>query len=121
MADEIDSKDHSGTSSIKQPPTFNPGRGDSYVDWKNDLEFWKLYTKDDAKRHGSAVYLSLQGEAKLAAKGLKPVELGAEDGLKKLTDELDKVYLQDETALSFTAVKRFVEYKRPRGVDFTKF
>ena len=25
-------------SSLKQPPTFDPSRGDCYVDWKSDVE-----------------------------------------------------------------------------------
>ena len=47
------------TSSFKQPPGFNPNGGDSYADWKNDIEIWKLFTKEDTKRQGPAVYLTL--------------------------------------------------------------
>ena len=46
-------------ASLKQPPTFDPSRGDSYTDWKTDVEIWSVYTKDDKKRHGPGVYLSL--------------------------------------------------------------
>ena len=49
------------TSSFKKPPEFNPNGGDSYANWKSDIEIWQLFTKEDKKRQGPAVYLTLQG------------------------------------------------------------
>ena len=48
-------------ASLKQPPVFDPDGGDSYENWKNDIEVWRLFTKDETKRQGPAVYLSLKG------------------------------------------------------------
>ena len=51
-------------SSLKQPPVFNPDGGDNYADWKNDLEVWCMLT-DGKINQGPAVYLSLQGDARM--------------------------------------------------------
>ena len=90
--------------SLKQPPTFDPSRGDCYQDWKADVEIWGAYTKDEKGRRGPAVYLSLQGEAREAVRSLKVSDLSKDDGLTKLLGELDKVYLKEETTRAFCAV-----------------
>ena len=108
-------------SSLKQPPTFDPSRGDCYVDWKSDVEIWGVYTKDEKKRRGPAVYLSLVGDAREAVWSLKVADLAQDDGLDVLLAELDKVYLKEETTRAFCAVKAFVEFRRESGMNFTKF
>ena len=112
---------HCRNMSLKQPPTFDPSRGDCYQDWKADVEIWGAYTKDEKGRRGPAVYLSLQGEAREAVRSLKVSDLSKDDGLTKLLGELDKVYLKEETTRAFCAVKSFVEFRRTSGVNFTKF
>ena len=49
-------------TSLQQPPVFNPDGGDSYVDWRNDIEVWCMLTEGKVK-HGPAVFLSLNGDA----------------------------------------------------------
>lgn len=107
--------------SLKQPPTFDPSRGDCYQDWKTDVEIWGAYTRDEKSRRGPAVYLSLQGEAREAVRTLQVQDLATDDGLTMLLAELDKVYLKEETTRAFCAVKSFVEFRRVSGVNFTKF
>ena len=109
------------TSSFKQPPGFNPNGGDSYADWKNDIEIWKLFTKEDTKRQGPAVYLTLQGDARDAIRSMDKDEIAKENGVDLIIQELDKVYLKDETTRAFCAFKEFVEYRRQSGVSFSKF
>eukprot|EP00794_Sanderia_malayensis_P006732 gene6732-7490_t len=62
-------------SSLKQPPTFDPSRGDCYADWKSDVEIWGVYTKSEKSRRGPAVYLSLVGDAREAVRSLKVADL----------------------------------------------
>ena len=35
--------------SSKTPPLFNPDGGDSYVDWKRDIEVWNLLAEQKVK------------------------------------------------------------------------
>jgi hypothetical protein len=46
-------------TTLKQPPIFNSNGGDSYMNWKSDIEIWQLFTKEESKRLGPAVYLNL--------------------------------------------------------------
>ena len=57
-------------SNIKSPPIFNPDEDDNYCAWKNDVEVWQAFTKEEAKRQGPAVYLSLKGRAREAVRGI---------------------------------------------------
>ena len=82
--------------SSKQPPTFDPER-DSYENWKHDIEVWRLFA-DEKVMKGPAVYLSLQGDARSAVRHLKPADLARDNGVDLITEELDKVYIKDETA-----------------------
>ena len=108
-------------SSLKQPPIFDPDGGDSYNDWKADVEVWKLFTKEEKKRQGPAVYLCLQGDAREVVRSITLDDLAKDDGVSTIIKELDKVYLKDETTRAFCAFRAFVEFRRESGMDFTKF
>ena len=62
---------------------------DSYDEWKSELAIWQLYTDLDKKKQGPAVYLLLSGRARECVRDLKPEEIGAEDGVKKIIDKID--------------------------------
>ena len=109
------------TSNLKQPPVFNPDGGDSYVDWKNDMAVWALCTKEEKKRLGPLVYLSLQGDARDAVRDVPLESLSQDDGLNKVIEKLDSIFLKDDTARAFCAIKDFVEFRRESGQSFTKF
>ena len=51
-------------------------------------------------------------EAHEAAKQIPYVELGTADGFKRLIEELDKLFLKDETQCLFQAIENFEEYTR---------
>ena len=78
-------------NNLKTPPVLVDE--DSYQEWKNDLAIWQLYTDLENKRQGPAVYLGLSGRARECIRGLKPEEIGAVNGVKKITDKLDSYYI----------------------------
>ena len=108
------------STSLKQPPIFNPNGGDSYANWKADIEIWQMFTKDEAKRLGPAVYLSLQGDARDAVRLMDRKSIGTDNCVDLIIAELDKVFLKDETTRAFCAFKEFVEYRRQAGVNYTQ-
>ena len=108
-------------TSLKQPPVFNPDGGDAYADWKTDVEVWRLFTKEEKKRQGPAVYLSLQGNAREAIRAIDLKELALDDGYEKVVAALDEIFLKDETTRAFCAIKNFIEYRRESGQGFSKF
>ena len=109
------------TSNSKQPPSFDPDRGDSYVAWKDRVAVWKLYTKDPPEKQGPAVYLALEGDALKPVRALKLDELGAADGYDRIMEALDNVFLEDDTTQAFYAFKDFVDFRRESGQTFSKF
>ena len=108
-------------SSIKSPPIFNPDEDDDYASWKNDVEVWQAFTKEDAKRHGPAVYLSLKGKAREAVRGIAINDLKGDNGVKVILEVLDSVFLSDLTTRAYHAFKEFVEYRRSSGDSFSTF
>ena len=69
-------------ATLKQPPVFDPDC-DVYQNWKRDVEVWRLFTKDEKKRQGPAVYLSLKGNAREAVRSIEARVLSADDGMRK--------------------------------------
>ena len=92
-------------TTLKQPPIFNPNGGDSYMNWKSDIEIWQLFTKEELKRLGPAVYLSLQGDARNAVCAMDKKYIGKDNGINLIIAELDKVFMKDETTRAFCAFK----------------
>jgi len=109
------------TSSSKQPPVYNPDGGDSYLDWKVDVQVWRISTKEEPKRHGALVYGALLGDAKIAVRDLSIADLSKDDSFEKVIAVLDGAFLKDTDAQSFSAIKNFVEFHRESGQSFIKF
>ena len=72
-------------------------------------------------KQGPAVYLSLQGDARDAIRAIPLDNLKEDDAVQKILEELDKVYLKDETTRAFTAIKSFVQFRREKNQSFAKF
>ena len=100
-------------SQIKAPPVFN--EKEDYLNGKNDLEVWKLFTDTGKKKMGPAVYLTLTGRAREAVRDLNPADIGKETGLDEIIVKLDAVYLKDENTHAYAAFKEFYEFKRASG------
>ena len=103
------------------PPVFSPEEDDDYVAWRNDVEVWKLLTETKPEKLGLSVYLNLKGQARDVVCNLKPADIAVTDGYQIVIDELDKVYLKDNTTQAFCAFKDFYEYKRSAGQNFAEF
>ena len=107
------------SNNLKTPPVLVDE--DSYDEWKGDLAIWQLYTDLDKKKQGPAVYLLLSGRARECVRDLKPEEIGAEDGVKKIIDKLDTLFEKDVNTQTYLAFKEFYDYRRPSGVSITEF
>ena len=67
------------------------------------------------------MYLTLSGRARDCVRDLKPEEIGHVNGVKKITDKLDSLFLKDENTRAYLAFKEFYDYRRPSGVNITDF
>ena len=100
------SVDKKMASNLKTPPILEDE--EHYREWKQDLSVWQLFTELEEVRQGPAVYLILKGNAREAVRDLKPEEIGAAGGVKKITDKLDQLFLKDINTQTYLAFKTFI-------------
>ena len=67
------------------------------------------------------VFLSLEGTARDAVLELDTAVLNSEDGMKKLYEKLDTLFLEDINQPAFQAYKTFESYHRPPGTSLEDF
>ena len=108
------------TSNLKSPPVFIP-EDDEYLSWKNDIQVWKAFTDTKEEKIGPAIYLTLKGRAREAARSIKVEDLSKPEGYQLIMAAMDKIFLTDETSRAFCAFKEFYEYKRVSGEGFSEF
>ena len=104
----------------KAPPSMRDGL--SYDDWKKELNIWKTFTSLNPEKQGPAVFLTLTGKAREAVlNDVEPTDLSAGDGLMKLTNSLDTIYLKDESQTQFAAFDDFITYRRKSSEGLKNF
>ena len=106
-------------NNLKSPPVLKDE--EDYLNWKQDLEIWQLYTDLDKKKQGPAVYLVLSGKSKECARSLTKEELGANDGVAKIVAKLDTLFEKDKNTQTFLTFNEFYEYRRSSGVNIIEF
>ena len=65
--------------------------------------------------------MSLEGKAWEAVLELDTVVLNSEDGMKKLYEKLDTLFLEDINQFAFWAYETFENYHRPPGTSLEDF
>ena len=82
------------------PPTLLK---DKYSTWKREMKIWELVTSLDKTKRAHMVFLSLEGTAREAVLELDTAVLNSEDGMKKLYEKLDTLFLEDVNQSAFRA------------------
>ena len=59
---------------IKAPPPMRDGL--PYSDWKHEIQIWEKFTGYEKKKRGPALFLSLTGSARDAAREIPLEEIG---------------------------------------------
>ena len=67
---------------------------DKYSTWKKEIKIWKFVTSLDKTKRALMVFLSLEGKAREAVLELDTAVLNSEDGMKKLYEKLDALFLE---------------------------
>ena len=94
---------------------------DKYSTWKNEMKIWELVTSLDETKRALMVFLSLEGTARDAVLELDTAVLNFEDGMKKLYEKLDTLFLEDINQAAFRAYKTFENFRRPPGTSLEDF
>lgn len=106
-------------SNYKNPPKFEENM--TYEKWKNELEVWQLVTDLDKKKQALAVTLTLTGRAREAALEVAATELNKDEGMKTLTDTLDKVFEKEKIDSTYEAYTQFDKFSRKDGTSISDY
>ena len=101
------------------PPAFN--KDIEYTNWKKDLQIWESSNSIDKVKRAPAVYQFLTGEAKQVIRNLNIDKLTCDDGIRNITETLDKMYLKDESILAYEAYETFEKFIRHTDMSMNDF
>ena len=96
------------SSRLFEPPLLNP---EFYDSWKREIQLWRLASNISPSRLAPAV-LSLTGQARTAILEMDISLLNAKDGMDKLVEKLDTLFLEDKKQSAFICYENFENYHR---------
>ena len=107
-------------ASYKNPPEMREDL--LYEDWKKELTIWCGFTDLDKKKQGPALFLTLKGKARESVLAeIKPELLQSDNGVKVITEALDKLYAQNKSESAFAAFDNFIKFKRPNNMQIKDY
>ena len=92
-----------------------------YENWKREIEIWQAFTDLAPKKQGPAIFLTLQMKALEAALEIEIKDLTDDQGVKKLIEKLDSLYLEDINQSAYAAYESFEMYRRPKDMNMKEF
>ena len=110
-----------GTFTDRTPPPFDKYK-DDYSKWKKKLTLWQSITDTEKKKQGGLITLRLDDETQeLVLESIDAGELAGEEGAKKVTDYLDKLFQKDKSTTEFEIYEEFEAYKRPYNLTMGEY
>ena len=88
---------------------------------KVQSSIWEDFTLLEKEEQGLAVFFSFTGEDKQAVRIIGVKTLSSADGLKLGIEELDKLYLKDESSPAYEAYKKFEKFSRPHEISLSDY
>ena len=85
------------------------------------MKIQELITSLDKSKRALMVFLSLEGIEREAVVELNTAVLNSVDGMKKLYEKLDTLFLEDINQSAFWAYETFENYQRPPGTSLEDF
>ena len=105
-------------SKFLAPPPLKTGHYDS---WKKEMSVWEMATSLAFSRRAPTVFLSLEGKAREAVLEMDVTTLNADDGMEKLYQKLDTLFLEDSNQSAFSAYEAFEQYQRTSEMSINDY
>ena len=105
--------------SLKIPPRMQGV--ENYESWKADLDMWSELTDLEPEKRAFAVHLVLEGAARIASGELGKAVLGKKDGLDKLIEKLDQLFLKDKSTRQYATFRQCYNVKRDSSQSVEEF
>ena len=93
----------------------------NYETWKNDVTMWCKLTGLPENKKALAIHLSLKGRARKASTELGSRILSADNGVEKLLEKLDTLFLPEQGRRQFMAFNNFYNLRRDSNTKVTDF
>jgi transposase InsO family protein len=93
----------------------------SYADWKKRVQIWLMGTEVKKNHQAPKLVMYMSGKPEEVAIQIEPEKLGAEDGVKVLLTELDKLFEEDKTQSVFAAIDNFNSYRRGQTTSMDEY
>ena len=93
------------------PPSFKQGM--AYDVWKRHVSDWQGLTGTPPQERGAAIRLVLEGKALQAAQHVSDEDIWSKNGVNKLLQELDRVYIPDSRIRKFKILDGLYTMARP--------
>ena len=107
--------------SDKYPPPFDR-TVDEYRAWKRDFELWQSITEAPKIKQGVLLSLRLDKVTRdEVCEAVSNADLVTEGGVKKVLDQLDKIFIRDKKLTAFEAYEHFESYERPGKLPITEY
>lgn len=106
-------------ASNKWPPKFVDES--AYENWKKDIGIWCELTELKKEKQALAIHLSLDGRARQASSELDLGVLKKDDGVDKLLEKLDGLFLVDKGRRQFAAFQDLYHLRRSSDMEVRKF
>ena len=81
-----------------------------YSTWKKEMQMWEIATCVEQAKQALTVFLSQKGKAREAVLELNIVALNSEDGMEKVYEKPDTLFLEDINQFAFLAYETFEGY-----------
>ena len=98
------------TRKLLNPPVLTDV--DSIDTWLRDLQIWKYVTDLEKKHQGPVIYLSLPDKVRNSCRNISITDLGKDNGLDTLINNLERLYLKDKKASAYL-MKSLIHLKDP--------
>ena len=101
------------------PPVLK--NGNEFESWSREVKIWQCVTDLEVKKHGPAIYLSLEGRARQCCNTISIDNLISESGVQAITDKLQAMYKKDEHQVAFRRYKEFESFSRPEDMSMVDY
>ena len=105
-------------SKFYEPPTLLP---EFYESWKKEIAFWRASTTLNISRQAPTVFLSLTGQARNAVREMDVSDLTNENGMDRLIEKLDSLFLEDVDQSAFMCYENFESFSRGSTVPMNEY
>ena len=105
----------------KLPPPFDKHK-DDYTEWKQSFEFWQVVTECADNKQGALLMLRLDNDTRASIlQTVTNAEVKSPEGIKKILDEMDKLFKGDTVTTSYEAYEAFELYRRPQNMPIKDY